>query len=105
MTTAWEETARRPNPGRLTGDEVVLLLEFGMMGKQLKCAASWQAANNVRDKDNDYGRTYVCMYVCMYGGAYVSVCVLCRQGQKSSEKGSDSETASGPGITAVRDNE
>lgn len=57
MTTAWDETARRPNPGRLTGDEVVLLLEFGMMGEQLECAASWQAANNVRDKDNDYGRT------------------------------------------------
>jgi hypothetical protein len=31
VTTAWEETARRPNAGRLTGDEV---LEVGMAGRQ-----------------------------------------------------------------------
>ena len=30
MTTAWEDTARRPRPGRLTGEEVFEVLEVGM---------------------------------------------------------------------------
>ena len=30
MTTAWDDTARRPRPGRLTGEEVFETLEVGM---------------------------------------------------------------------------
>ena len=30
VTTAWEDTARRPRPGRLTGEDVLEALEVGM---------------------------------------------------------------------------
>lgn len=66
MITAWEEIARRPNPGRLTGEAVavLLLLEFGMMGEQSECAARWQLANEMRNKNNGKEDRYaVCLYV------------------------------------------
>lgn len=84
MTTAWEETARRPRPGRLTGEEVVL--EFGM------------TANNQRRSRRLSSRRPGCQL-----GAWVNLSRLSLGKAKNSEECATTQrTASGPGITGAK---
>ena len=54
MTTAWEDTARRPRPGRLTGEEVFEALEVGMAVSE-KLPEEPQAGNQLCSRSIECG--------------------------------------------------
>ena len=54
MTTAWDDTARRPRPGRLTGEEVFETLEVGMAVSE-ELAEEPQAGNQLCSRGIECG--------------------------------------------------
>lgn len=54
VTTAWDDTARRPRPGRLTGEEVFETLEVGMAVSE-ELAEEPQAGNQLCSRGIECG--------------------------------------------------